>query len=761
LWACAAALTPGSALAAASVLSDGTVRFQVGSSELTPESEQILDRLAGVLKQRPELDPIELVGHTDDQGAEATNRQLSVGRAEKVRQALVTRGIRPSRILVRGAGSAEPLSAAATPEARALNRRVEVWVTPQRPVAAVTRVHRKVQSREAAAPAWQAARVGQALRRQAKVRTEQASSSEVTFQSTDKVQLGPEALVVIYEDPGQTRRARTDVGDVEVEQGTIFAALAARPGQDRALEVGSRPSRVSVRSKRTRVDVRPAPKTADGPADRQVSTVSVFEGRSDVKAQGKAVAVAAGYGTRVREGQPPEPPAPLPPAPEWVTAGPLILGAGEGLALAWRRGPAAGVEVQMGLADDPEVKNPHRLWRVQGDATRGGQAEPGLYHLRLVGVDARDISGAPGRPLALVALPPARDAAGAPVPIRKGVARPRVPGPLRLPPPPGATFTATRTEGGALALDLWRAGPHRVPLVVTASTASVRGTLQVWVPTATLTADRVLTTAPGDAPTALLAFSVAVGGQPLDGLQFVAAPVGEPTPRLTTTPGAPQPLDDCRCQAPPGARRVEALGGGRYRVAVPLGLTASSTVTLRVFEPRLRAAAELRVQRPAAASLTRLPRPSRRGGSFLGVRVGALVSHEDAPTAELSLELGHRLLLAGGLELDLSVEGGWLPRTVDGARVHAFPLLGRVAVGLDLGAPRLYAGGGGGVRFLSPGTAGGVATGFAGVGYRFGHSEFLVEGAYRLMGRAEGSSEELAGWAVVVGYRVGTFDVSR
>jgi hypothetical protein len=164
-----------------------------------------------------------------------------VGRAEKVRQALVTRGIRPSRILVRGAGSAEPLSAAATPEARALNRRVEVWVTPQRPVAAVTRVHRKVQSREAAAPAWQAARVGQALRRQAKVRTEQASSSEVTFQSTDKVQLGPEALVVIYEDPGQTRRARTDVGDVEVEQGTIFAALAARPGQDRALEVGSRP----------------------------------------------------------------------------------------------------------------------------------------------------------------------------------------------------------------------------------------------------------------------------------------------------------------------------------------------------------------------------------------------------------------------------------------------------------------------------------------------------------------------------------------
>ncbi len=106
------------------------------------------------------------------------------------------------------------------------------------------------------------------------------------------------------------------------------------------------------------------------------------------------------------------------------------------------------------------------------------------------------------------------------------------------------------------------------------------------------------------------------------------------------------------------------------------------------------------------------------------------------------------------------MEAGWLARTTEGQNVHAFPILARAALSLDLGAPRLYAGGGGGVRLLDPGPdAGGVATAFVGAGYRFGHSEVLLEAAYRLVGRVPGGSEELAGWAIILGYRVGTFEV--
>ncbi|CAN0573624.1 unnamed protein product, partial [Laminaria digitata] len=139
---------------------------------------------------------------------------------------------------------------------------------------------------------------------------------------------------------------------------------------------------------------------------KQVSTVSVFEGRSEVAAQGRSVTVKQGYGTRVKEGEAPEAPRPLPSAPVWATANPYIGFEGEPLNLAWRRTPGVNaVEVQLGLHDDAQVHHPHRLWRVEGDSTRGGSASAGLYHLRLVGVDERDISGAPGPALKLISLP--------------------------------------------------------------------------------------------------------------------------------------------------------------------------------------------------------------------------------------------------------------------------------------------------------------------------------------------------------------------
>ncbi|MCK6550234.1 OmpA family protein, partial [Myxococcota bacterium] len=102
-----AVLTLGAleARAAETVLPDGTVRFQSGSKDLTPESERVLDRLAKLLVDQPELDPVLLVGHADDRGNEALNRSLSEARAAMVRQSLIKRGIAPARLATRGAGS--------------------------------------------------------------------------------------------------------------------------------------------------------------------------------------------------------------------------------------------------------------------------------------------------------------------------------------------------------------------------------------------------------------------------------------------------------------------------------------------------------------------------------------------------------------------------------------------------------------------------------------------------------------------------------
>ncbi len=746
---------------ASSVLADGTVRFEVGASNLTPESVRVLDRLAGLLKRRPDLEPIELVGHADNQGAESTNRALSKGRAETVRQALISRGIRPSRLRTRGAGSAEPISKAGDEAARRLNRRVEVWVTPQRPVAEVTRVRRKVLSKEAAAVKWRGARLGQALRRLARVRTEKASASEVTFRSKDRVQLGPQALVVIHDSPRRTRRAKSEVADVQVEQGTIFAAMAAK---DRTLEVETKPARISVRSKRTRIDVRSkrARRAKRAKKKKKVSTLSVFEGRSEVAAQGHSVLVKQGFGTRVKEGERPEPPRPLPLAPTWSTRNPVVGFEGQPIHLAWGRAPGVNeIEVQLGLHDDPEVQLPHQLWRVKGDETHGGQAQEGLYHLRLVGVDERDISGAPGPSLKMLSLPVPEDAGGKALQVSGRRIRLRVPGRLQFPQLRMGTLSST-TSSTALAATLIRPGLHTLPFVAKVGGVVVQDALQVWVDTATLTAEIGVEEVAGASQT-VVTFQVKTAAGPVSDLQWVAGIVPEPTPRLGGKAGQALPLVDCQCSAPPEASSVQALGDGRYRwVLSNAQAVLTNSVTVRLYEARGRMATEFDAPVVSARRGHGIAREaSVKHGWFAGLRMGILVDHAEAPSAQLSAELGYRLELGRGLELDFSVEGGGLGRSIQGQPVKAFPFLARAAFGLDLGAPHVYAGGGGGVRVLSPGPdVAPAGIGFMGVGYRFGPSEVILEAAYQYVGHAFDADEELAGWTMVVGYRLGSFNVS-
>lgn len=101
--------------------------FDPGSAELRPELRPILDELARSLQGQPGT-LVRIVGHTDSTGSESVNMPLSVNRAARTRDYLVTRGVDPRSIVIDGRGSREPVADNVTETGRARNRRIEILV---------------------------------------------------------------------------------------------------------------------------------------------------------------------------------------------------------------------------------------------------------------------------------------------------------------------------------------------------------------------------------------------------------------------------------------------------------------------------------------------------------------------------------------------------------------------------------------------------------------------------------------------------------
>jgi len=104
------------------------IGFDLDSASLTPagleQARELGNALAGLGPKR-----FDIVGHTDTQGDAAYNDALSLRRAETVRDFLVRNfPIAPSALRAVGRGEREPLYSGETPQAHALNRRVEVRV---------------------------------------------------------------------------------------------------------------------------------------------------------------------------------------------------------------------------------------------------------------------------------------------------------------------------------------------------------------------------------------------------------------------------------------------------------------------------------------------------------------------------------------------------------------------------------------------------------------------------------------------------------
>ena len=98
--------------------------FDTNSSTLKPGAYSELDRVARVLRDYPQT-RIRVEGHTDQKGSAEYNMTLSEKRAQSVGNALIQRGVDPSRMQMVGYGESQPVSSN-----DADNRRVNIVIIP-------------------------------------------------------------------------------------------------------------------------------------------------------------------------------------------------------------------------------------------------------------------------------------------------------------------------------------------------------------------------------------------------------------------------------------------------------------------------------------------------------------------------------------------------------------------------------------------------------------------------------------------------------
>ncbi|MBK6517368.1 MAG: OmpA family protein [Polyangiaceae bacterium] len=114
------------------------VQFDFGKSTIRAVSNPLLDSVAQVLKEHPEVLKLEVQGHTDNKGNKQLNQKLSDDRAKAVMDALVKRGVEAARLLSKGYGMDKPVGDNKTEEGRQKNRRVQFIVLEKKPVAVET-----------------------------------------------------------------------------------------------------------------------------------------------------------------------------------------------------------------------------------------------------------------------------------------------------------------------------------------------------------------------------------------------------------------------------------------------------------------------------------------------------------------------------------------------------------------------------------------------------------------------------------------------
>jgi outer membrane protein OmpA-like peptidoglycan-associated protein len=107
------------------------IQFAFNAAEILPASDGLLGDIANALKEHKEIKKVAIHGHTDSDGENAYNQELSQRRASAVLNWLKAHGVEGARLESKGFGESKPIADNNTPEGKEKNRRVEFLIVEQ------------------------------------------------------------------------------------------------------------------------------------------------------------------------------------------------------------------------------------------------------------------------------------------------------------------------------------------------------------------------------------------------------------------------------------------------------------------------------------------------------------------------------------------------------------------------------------------------------------------------------------------------------
>jgi outer membrane protein OmpA-like peptidoglycan-associated protein len=102
--------------------------FELDSAALKVESFKVLENLVVTLTENPAIQQLRVEGHSDTQGSDDYNLELSQRRAQSVMSTLIKAGIARNRLIAQGLGESRPLQSGDSDAVHATNRRVEFHI---------------------------------------------------------------------------------------------------------------------------------------------------------------------------------------------------------------------------------------------------------------------------------------------------------------------------------------------------------------------------------------------------------------------------------------------------------------------------------------------------------------------------------------------------------------------------------------------------------------------------------------------------------
>lgn len=121
-------VTDNNGLQAIKVTFNGGILFPTNGTTLSAGAKNDLSKFAASLINNPQTN-VQIYGYTDDTGTMAVNERVATGRADAVRNYLLNSGVSATRLSAEGLPMQDYVASNNTPEGRAQNRRVEIYIT--------------------------------------------------------------------------------------------------------------------------------------------------------------------------------------------------------------------------------------------------------------------------------------------------------------------------------------------------------------------------------------------------------------------------------------------------------------------------------------------------------------------------------------------------------------------------------------------------------------------------------------------------------